>query len=114
MSKTGQYLQELMAAEKYQEEGRPRQEEPSPSDWAQSQEEWHPTLGRCLELMYQAIEEQDGLSTDTFAFFHRVWWFAIMVIAYKHPLNMDTAYRALGYPQREEKKEEEEYDDLPF
>ena len=106
MSKSGQYLQGLMEEET---EVWPPQDEPSPADWAQTQEEWHPTLGRCLELMYQAIEEQDGLATDTFAFFHRVWWFAIMVIAYKHPLNMDTAYRALGYPQREE-----DDDDGPF
>tara|TARA_R100000808_G_scaffold5801_2_gene17478 strand:- start:2442 stop:2777 length:336 start_codon:yes stop_codon:yes gene_type:complete len=80
------------------------------AEWVRSRPHYFAVLGECFELMFEAIREQDGLATDTFTFFHRAWWMSVMVLAYKHPLNMDTAYTALGYPSAEEEKQ----NDIPF
>lgn len=110
MSRTGDWIIELMERGEWQED--PHQYDYSPHDYATGQPEWHDTLGRCLEFCFQVMEKQSEIQGSAFNLFHAAEYFAVQVIAHKAPCDLETAYISMGYPQ--EKTHINNVDPIPF
>ena len=109
MSRTGDWIIELMEKGEWEEE--PNGYDYSPHDYATSQPEWHETLGKGLELVYQALKDNDRTQNPAFDLYHQAEYFAVQVISHKAPCTLETAYQLLGLKTDITEKD---LDELPF
>lgn len=111
MSRTGDYIIELMDKGEWIEDQ--IDNDYSPHDFATAQDNWDEVFGKCVQLVYRALDEQSGTSESMNLLYWRAESFAVDVIAHKRELTIEEAYAELGY----EMKKTEDFctgDAVPF
>jgi len=87
----------------------------TPCEYAESQPDWNEKYGKCTQLLFKVLEEQQGtIDVSAFDFMYMIQEMTIRVIAHNAPCTLDFAYEVAGYDMKPKVVVSGNTDPVPF
>ena len=72
---------------------------------AKEDREWNQVLGKCLDLVYTVLLEQNDTTASAFTLYHQSKLYAVKCIQSNEEPTLEGAYQSMGYEMGQTKEE---------